>query len=230
MNAKQQSKFKMYRSTQSHFENSKGTFAANPAFSSSLESFSNIIAEIAAHETVVAKKITGVSKDKTKLKQTLADIAYRIGSQVFAYASKAKNNSLKKQVDFSVSDLLRIKDSLFVPALQNIYDAANNNIKDLADYSINTDDLKELNDLMSGYRDAVPTTRTAITTRAAKTKSLTELFKEGDRILKEEIDKLVTGLKKGNKLFVDEFTNARKIMDPASRPKKITSLPTVMPN
>jgi len=225
MNARQEAKYQMYRSTQSHCNANATVIAGNAALNNAFKAFEALVEEIGNHETVIAKKITGVSKDKSQVKSSLADTAYRIASQVFAYASKAKNNSLKKQVDFSPTELLRTKDELFVPAVQNIYNAANDNAKALTDFGITQNDLNELTALMDAYKTATPTPRTAIGARAAKAKSLTELFKEADRLLKEQIDKLVTGLKKGNNLFVTEFANVRKIIDPASRPKKATVAP-----
>ena len=62
--------------------------------------------------------------------------------------------------------------------------------------------------------------RKAISKKAAKTVDLVALFKKGDAILKNQMDKLAVTFRKSNKNFYDEYQSVRKIITPASKVKK----------
>ena len=220
MNKKQEAKYNMYKATQSLCNANAAIVATQTEFSNSLTDLGTVITDIEKDETIVSKKTVGVAKDKTSLKLDLATIAFRISSAVFAYAEKTKNNTLQKSVDYAESDLPRIKDGQMAATIQNIYDAANNNLAALAGYGVKAADLAELQAAMTKYNNAVPEPRKAISRKAAKTIDLVALFTKGDAIVKNQMDRLSLPFKKTNKTFFDEYQSVRKVIAPATIPRK----------
>jgi len=220
MNAKQESKYNMYKATQSQCNANPTIVATQAEFANSVIDLGAVITEIEKDETVVSKKTKGAAKDKSALKIELASVAFRVASAIFAFAEKTKNNTLQKSVDYAQSDFQRIKDGSIAATIQNIYDAANSNLAALAGYGVKAADLTELQTAMAKYTAVVSDPRKAISKKAAKTVDLVALFKKGDAILKNQMDKLAVTFRKSNKTFYDEYQSVRKIITPARKVKK----------
>jgi hypothetical protein len=188
----------------------------------SFNSYNTKLATLLTTETAVQKKTKGVAQDKGTLRTTLIQNAYDIASLVFALSNKLKNDTLKQQVDFSITDLERIKDDLLVPTCNNIKTAANNNLVAMADYGITAASLTAFQTNMDNYSGSVAKPRLAITAKTTNNKAVKATIKEINDILKNEMDKTIVAFRTANPNFVAAYFEARKIVDPASKTKPKT--------
>jgi hypothetical protein len=161
--------------------------------------------------------ITGVAQDKGLEKINLCKMAVNYGGLVFAFASKAKNNTLKQSVNYSYSDLHRLKDDLLVPVVNNIYQALANNAAALQSYGITDPLLQAFKAGIERYNDTVPKPRGAQSERITTAGNIKQLIKEIDALLKNELDKLVVAIETDNPDFVATYKNCRFIYNPATQ-------------
>lgn len=219
MTARDEAVLSMFRTTQQHCTNNNAIISTNAAFMASFTNFNALLSTLISTESKAQKKTKGVAKDKATLRAELVQSAYDLAAQVFAYANKQNNQTLKKQVDFSITDLERIKDELLVPTCNNIKTEATNNLTALADYQVTAATLTAFQKSMDDYSAAVPTPRLAITAKTTDNKLVKATIKEISNILKNEMDKTAVSFRKANPIFVTEYFEARKIIDPASKTK-----------
>ena len=216
MNKKQEAKLNMYRATQSVCNGNSAVFSGNAAFTAAFDEFETQIGNIISTMQQDAAVITGIAADKNVSKEVLCEKAAEIASVISAYASTAGNNTLKMEVDFPVSRLMRLRDELTAPNCQNIHDKGAANLAALADYGITAPMLADLQDLIDRYSADTPKPRSAISSRKTTTANLAALFDQTDRILKERMDKIVVLFRSSQPVFVETYENARRIIDPAT--------------
>ena len=215
MTAPQEAKLNMYRATQKHCEASAALIATIPAFAIAFGSYKAKVASIIAtaqQEEVITK---GIAIDKDEAKKTLCQLATDIAAPIFAYASANNNNTLKQSANTSYSELLRSKDDQLAPRCQNIFDSAKNNLTALAPYGITTTTIATLQSTIDNYQAKVPTPRNAAAQKSTIKKNLVSLFKETDKVLKEQLDKTLVAFKAVNPDFVKTYKSNRIIIDPA---------------
>ena len=221
MNSHQESKLNMYRTVQMICDDNSSTFTTNPAFVTAYKNYVTNITNIINTATAESQAISGITIDKSVARKKLCQTASEIAGVVFAFATSAKNNSLREVVNYSYSDLFKIKDDLLAPTVKNIFDAANNNLTNLESYGITTATLDSFKATIDDYSGAVPKPRSAVSLKSTYSKNLRMLFKQTDDILKSELDKLVISFKANAPDFVSTYKNARIIIDTAKSTTQI---------
>lgn len=121
-------------------------------------------------------------------------------------------------VNFSSSDIYRIKDGEFSARCQTIHERGAANIAALADFGVTNAALTALQAAIEDYAASVPKPRSAITDRATVKRNIKNLFFDADDILIEQMDKLVEAMSKTQPDFANTYKSARVIIDP--KPKK----------
>ena len=215
MNTKQEAKLNMYRATEKHCDDNALIIAAVPAFQTA-STISKAIADIINITQLKDVALTGITIDKSNSKQTLCQIAADMAGIISAFASATSNNTLKQEVNFPVSKLLKTRDDELAPRCQNIHAKAVANLAALADYGITAAMLTGLQTAINNYSAETPKPRTALSQRKTYNANLAVLFKETDAILRDQLDKLVMTFKTSNPDFIKTFESNRIIIDPAS--------------
>ncbi|MBK8443942.1 MAG: carboxypeptidase regulatory-like domain-containing protein [Sphingobacteriales bacterium] len=214
MNARQESKLNMYRALTQYCDKNAALIATVPAFSNALNTLKTKIAAIQSNASKESAQIGGIAQDKTAAKEILCTRTAEIAAAVYAYAHQTNNNTLRQKMNFSVSDLLRIKDDLLVPTCQVIYNQAQANLPNLADYALNAAALTTLQNAMNNYTNATPLVRNAIGNRSTFRINIKNLLKETDDLLKNQLDKISLQFKNTNPDFLLTYRQLRIIIDP----------------
>lgn len=220
LTARQETKNNMYNVVIVQCDANPAIVATNAALASALEEFKTIVGRIDTAAQSSAAVTTGLSTDKNVSKDALSRTASIIAGQIYAYAAKNKNNELKEAVDFSQTDLRRLKDGELVPRCQTIHDLGITNLGALADYNVTSAALTDLQTTIQNYAASVPKPRTAQTDRSTVKLNIKNLFKEADEILVEQMDRLVESMSKTQPDFVNTYKSARVIIDPKPKKKK----------
>ena len=214
MNATQEAKLSMYRTVELFCDTNNAVASTIPALATAISEFKTKVADIISTEQLAAANLTGIAADKTNLKMNLTQIAADIAAAVFAMASSNNNQTLKKEVDYSVSDLRRIRGEELAPRCRIIHARANANEAALAEYGINKSRIAALNAAIDAYSAQTTKPRNAVTERSTLKSNLSTTFRATDKILKEIMDKLVLNLRDSNPDFVKTYKSARIIIDP----------------
>lgn len=213
MDSKQEAKLSMYDAVLTHCNDNTAIVATVPAFQSSVGSFQDTYEDLQAAAQEEIQAIAGVTVDKAAQRKTLVDLATDISAAIFAFASATNNFILKEQVNLSFSDFNRLKDELLTPACQNVLAAANDNSAALIAYGVTAVKITTFSTAIDDYATAVPGPRNAVSHRSSVSTTIKNLFKTGDEILKEQMDKLVIQFKAGNLGFYNAYKNNRIIID-----------------
>ena len=220
LTARQESKNNMYDVVIIQCDANSAIVNTNAALASAFAEFKTIAANINTAAQSSAAVTTGLATDKKVSKNTLSRTASIIAGQIFAYAAKNKNNELKEAVNFSATDLRRLKDGELVPRCQTIHDLGTANLAVLADYGVTNAALTGLQTEIQAYAESVPKPRAALTDRSTVKLNIKNLFKEADALLVEQMDKLVETMSKTEPDFVNTYKSARVIIDPKSNKKE----------
>lgn len=216
MNGKQNAKFKMYRATENHCEINKEITKNMPAFVAAFNNFKSLIAEINDTTRQKSSVLRGIATDKNESRQNVAKKVTEIAGLIYAFASAAKNNTLKQEVNTSETRLLQANEERFVSRCQNVYAKGMENVAALADYGITNQTLEDLQSAINDYLAKSPSTRNAAGNRKTLNSNLTALFKEADTLLKEQIDKLIVVFRAEHPDFVKTYEANRIIIDAAT--------------
>jgi len=219
MNAKQSAKLNMYRAAEKHVDDNASIIAANPAFQTAFNKFKPNITAVAGTAQQKSAALTGIAADKSNSKQTLCRLAADIAGVIYAYTAANANNTLKDEMNLSVSKLQRTRDEELAPRCQNIHDKGTANLAALADFGITAAILANLQTAINNYSAETPKPRTALSGRKTANANLAALFKETDAILKDQLDKLVELFRAANPDFVQTYESTRIIVDPPTKTK-----------
>ncbi|MDQ3798228.1 MAG: carboxypeptidase-like regulatory domain-containing protein [Acidobacteriota bacterium] len=214
MKAAQEAKLNMYEAVKTVCQDNVATVATINAFKTAHDELKDKISTIKEVAQQQDMATTGIAADKMARKQNLSRIAAAIAGAITAYAAATGNNTLKQEVKFTNSSLLRTKDAMLAPRCQNIHDLGAANLAALADYGVTAAKLTELQTAIDAYAEAAPKPRAAKTTQSTIVTSLAQLFDEADAILTERMDTLIEMFAATNPDFVATYQSARKILDP----------------
>ena len=214
MDARQEAKIRMYRATQNYCSENSAIISTNPAFMAAFNDFQAKVAAINATIQQDVVVLTGITADKNACKQRLCDLTVGTASPIYAYASSTGNNTLREEVDVTLTGLLKTREDALAPRCQNIHDAGASNLAALQDYGITQASLDALQAAIDTYAAETPKPRTAISQRKTITANLVELIEQTDQILKDRMDKLVLIFKAAHPDFVKTYESTRRIVKP----------------
>lgn len=213
MKDKQENKLSMYYAVQKVCSANSGVWSGLPAFVTAFADFETNIGKIEDALEAQEKNITGVSKDKDAIGTLMVEKALQVGGAVFAYASDINDLTLKGKVDFSRTELKRVRDSIATQRCQLIHDEANGVIGSLGSYGVTGTDLSDLQTKIDAFASAVAAPRTAITERKGATDEIAKFLRKCDSILKSKLDKLMNQFKVSAPRFYKLYFDARIIVD-----------------
>lgn len=213
----QENKRSMYITIKDVLSKSKQIWNSLPAFQEAVNEFETTIANIDIQRLIQEGKTTGISEDKQKLSTEMMQLTNEFASTIFAYASKTGNNELMKKVSYSPSKLTNARDTILKDICQLVHSEATNIIAQLADYGKTQADLEKLSKAIDNFNTILAKPRTAIALRKTATTKLVELFKNGDNILKNRLDKLVENFQQSQPKFYKEYKTARIIINTGSQ-------------
>jgi len=205
----------------------------NPAIVGLVIAFQNALTDLKAkvseiNETVeqVSSNLTGITADKAYLKQSLCELAADITGMIYAYAAENSNNTLKQEVNFSLSKLQRMRDGEIAPTCQIIHNRGVEFKTELDDYGVNPTLLTALQTAIDDYTSAIPRTRNAIGKRKTRREILNQLFKEMDKILNERMDNLMGKFRTSNPEFYETYFNLREVTDASTTTTQLKGIIT----
>lgn len=224
MDSRQEAKLNMYDAVLAHCDANAAIVATVVAFQNAVNDFEDIVDDLRTAAQNEVQAITGFTADKNAQRQDLIDITVDVAGSIYAYASAQDNLILKDQVKINPSDLTRMKDELLGPVCTNILDAANANAAALVDYGVTAAKITALDDAIEDFVSAVPAPRNAVSNRVSIAEQIKQLFKDGDQLLKERLDKLALQFKTTQPNFYTAYRSNRVILDAATSATQVSGI------
>lgn len=213
MNNNQENKRSMYFSLSGILNTNKDVWQNFLPFSNAVSRFYIVNEQIMEQSMLQSAPITGVSEDKKQVREEIEMVLDHICRKMTAYANVSNNMTLRDQVNYSFTKISLQRDTLLIDLTQNVIDLANYNLNKLVDYNIDANMISNLQNKLDEFNDILSSPRQQIINRKGATKQLSILFREGDAILKNEMDLLIVEFEKNNPDFVRNYKNARIIID-----------------
>lgn len=174
--------------------------------------FENALRDIQTWSEMQKDSITGIAKEKKKLKESLIKISADYSKMLAAIAKFANDDKLMDKIRFRISDLRRMKDVELRDYAKIIYDHVGANMSKLTEYEITADTQKAYLDTITSYDAVLSTPRTEIAEKSQTTKKLAELFDKADAALLE-LDFAIEAGQPKQPEFYNNYKAVRKIVD-----------------
>ena len=205
-------KLNSYLSLQALLVGSKSTVAALPALEEAVDGLVDFILEINLNVKIQASP-SGAADAKRDALITLGDAAYSVAGSVLSYADKHHDLLLAAKVKFPRSGITAGSANAVVARCQGVIDAATENLAALGDHGVTTEKLKVLKQALKLYDAVRVLPRDAIGAAGAATKALDRIFPQVDRLLNNQMDRLVWQFRETTPDFYDKYQTARSIVD-----------------
>ena len=213
----------------------EGICDANTVIIATIPAFASSYADVQSHVTNIqtlwqaqAQNTAGIAADKRQAREAMCRATVPVAGAVHAYATKTKNNTLAQAVDYSFRDLMAGRGVASAELCQNVYDAANTNLASLADYGVTAAKLALVQAAVGAYNLFITKpreTRAQHKTTTGNIQTEFDLLGEALGIL----DDLIAQFAPDNQKFVDDYHNARTVVDTAASHASPAPAPTPTP-
>ena len=213
MTSKQENKLSMYLAVKAVCDRNNTTWQTLQAFVDGYADFGGRVTNIQNLAQSQAVDSTGLSADKEALRKTMATETATIAKAVNAYAKKVKNNDLAAKTNVSVSTFMEGRDTIAATNALNIHAAATANLANLAPYGVTAAKLTALKAKIDAYSASISKPRDAVGSGSTATKQMGDEFDAADAALNDQMDALAPQFASANAKFVEDYNNARIIVD-----------------
>ena len=227
MTAKQENKLSMFLAVKAVCDRNTATIQTLQAFADGYTEFTTHVANIQTLAQNQSVDATGLAADKQQLRKDMATAAAVIALAVNAYAKKTKNNALAAQTAVTASDMTSGRDTAAADTARNVHAAATGNLANLAPYGVTAAKLTALKAKIDAYSASLSKPRDAVASGSTATKQMSDEFDAADAALNDQMDALVPQFAAANAKFVEDYNNARIIVDSGGgKAKAKTPTPT----
>lgn len=202
----------MALATQKVMNDNSGLWSGIPAMVTVVSGFGNNIAAIQSVRGIQEQDRRGIPIDKGDKKQDAIKKALPVIGGMKAFARANKNNELLKKIDYSRTELDKVRDTVTLDRLKIVRDEVLLIIGLLGPYNITVTEVNALNGAIAAYEVMIPKPRVALNISKSATEALKRLLKEMDEPLKI-MDGLMDTLKTSQETFWKIYKNARIIVD-----------------
>jgi hypothetical protein len=207
-------RFNMINSTITYCDNNATVTVGILAFVNALGASKSKVILINSLNMIATGSTKGITTDTNLLRKVMVDFAWKCGNGATAFATVTNNNTLKALVDIPERILNKMRKEEVDDKCQQIHDACDPIIADLADYNIVPQDLIDLQTAINVYRAATQNPRYAIIN---KSEARRQARVQVDDIVKTQfegvMDRIVNTLKAANFNYWKGYDKAREIID-----------------
>jgi len=213
MNDAQSNKLKMFQAVQTVMDENASIWQDLTIVADVANKVKSIIVDILNIRQVQERDTTGITVNKTVIRDNLVQATLKVIRALVAYATVKKNYVLLGEVNYTKSDLENSRDNILYDRARLIHTKAQSLELELLDYFIGTPDITAIDTLSKEFNIAIPEKRAALTVQKTSTSDLKQKFADADLILKEQLDKVILILEPERPDFVKQYFNARLIID-----------------
>lgn len=198
------------------------TTAGIPSFATVLGSVKSKMVLINSLNQIADGTTTGVTLDTKALRKAMTDLALKCANATLAFANSIHNNTLAALVNYSESELNRLKKEDVDDTCEAIHDATNANIAGVTNFGVVASDVTDLQASIDLYRTASQNPRQALISKSQAKLQVTNMIREViDDLMIAQMDKMVNTLKTVNKDFWSGYKQARQILDLGTTTAKV---------
>jgi len=213
MNAKLENKLSMYLAVQLVLDRNKTTWQGLTALADAVTEFNQHVTNIPPLAQTQTATSTGITADKAQLRAAMAQAALEVADATHAYARKVKNNDLAARTKAALTTFTQGRDTTAADRARIVHAAATSVVASLAPYGVTAAKLTALAAKIDAYAASLSKPRDAVASSSTATKLLKAEFTAADALLRDQLDALVPQFAAANARFVQDYQNARLIVD-----------------
>ena len=208
----------MLDNTLSFYIDNNATLSQIPALVTDINKLKSLRSDMDDTIKIQVKVLTGITLDKKRAKANCIKHVAKCSRAVYSYAHSNENDELTKEMDFSYSELLQLRDEMLVITAENVFDAATLHAADIVDSGIDAAELVALEKSIKDFKAIMGNPKKARDARKTCTAKLKVLFPDAMNLLKNEIDNLIYVTEDED--LISGYKNARNIIDYRSKRNK----------
>ena len=179
-----------------------------------LTSLGSLITQIDAANTAQATPLTGIATDKEVVRTALEEAVFLVSSSLSALASAANNNTLLDEVDISRTGLDKLSaEDLDVYATRVAARGATNQSALTGTYGITLTQVTTITTARTAFAPWIEKPRTAVAERSGQTASIPGLVRQGQTLLRAQLDRIMVRYRLTNPSFYAAYLTARVVVD-----------------
>ena len=214
MNQNQINRKEMYETVNSFLDNNSAKWTSISKLAEFKNAFSNVTAQISEAQYAQQESQVYLGKNKTQLKNTVALKADILNDSIEAFALVSGNMELANKMATTYSQLNRMRNTEFIPAIKAIVAAADANAEPLQiEYGVTAEQVEGLKDDFDEFLSINGEPRAYRIASVQATKDLEALFADATDILQNKLDKVMSIFKRRDSNFYNGYLAARVIVD-----------------
>lgn len=213
MTKSEENKLSMLEAVYALLQGNTDKTATIPAFAEGETGLQTLIQKIKDTNSQFKNLAAGKTATKHAAEDSLVEAVLEVSNSLFVIARRNKDEELKVKAGINISDLRGMRDTELAGKCQDIATSAADMADELVNYGITADKLTELNNKIAAYQTALGAQESGLAERTAARQALSDLFKQTDELLKEELDSLMELFRNSETDFYNQYQAARVIRD-----------------
>lgn len=214
MNARNSNRVSMFRAIIAYCLSNPAITATIAAFAMVFTAMQNQLSFISQNDRILLNGTKGVTSDTRRDRSIMTVLGRRIANAVLAFANEAGNETLAQSVNYTLSQLNRLKKEHIIDVCRIILDAATTNLANINAYGITAIELSDFQTSINNYATTMQAPRSASADRKqAKSKLDSQIKDFEENLLKKKLDPMVRTLETTYPDFASGYFTRRAIVD-----------------
>ena len=214
MNKSQINRKEMFDTVLSFFDNYPEKWSSIPKVGEFKNAFGELVNQINESQLAQQEAQVFLGKNKKQLKSMIAQKADILNDSIEAFALVTDDSKLANKMASSYSELNRMRNADFSPAIQLIIAEAESNKNVLeSEYGVTAEQVEDLKSNLDDFLAMNGQPRAYRIASIQATKDLEQLFVDATAILDSRLDKVMSIFKRRDLNFYNGYQAARVIVD-----------------
>ncbi len=216
MDDRQRAKLNMFIVVRGFLNNNAATWNGIPKFVTAKNDFDTELTGLENLSQAQKQPTTGVTANKTALRQAMGDAAMPVVGALLALAGETADAELEAQANFTRSDFVHGPEGDAADNADVVYNLASARAADLVDFGLAQPTIDALDTAIDAFRAKIGAPRLVQVGTSTVTQQIAQSIAKIDVILDKRLDKLVEVIRPTNATFYTQYQAAREIIDPGS--------------
>ena len=204
-------KIRMYGNVIHVCNSHKNEWASSPVITKIVDALSLAFAKINENNMLLQGDASGTTQAKQKERDEMSNAAITVAAALKAMASINGNLQLAADVNFSPSDILRVKETDADDICLHIHQLGTTHLAALAEYDITQSDLDVLAKEIKDFSDLIGKPRISIGQGKAIREEIDTLIQKTDLQLRDQLDNLMLKYRVKSPGFYSQYLSARDV-------------------
>ena len=191
-------------------------YAGHVAFTEGIEALGETLTALDA-QIQAAQGNPGATSAKEQARLSLCILSVEVMGAMKAYCAVAQDPELLAKVSFTASTVCGGKVNEVVARCKNVWQAATDNVADLAKYGVTPAKLTKLDKAIKAFDKVKTAPRQHRAIKSAATKLIPVLVNSGVAIVRDQLDQLMPQFQAANPGFFNAYFAARVVGNPKGK-------------